>query len=59
MNQSPDEVNQSQYKESLESNDDVMIFIEVYLLVSKPVLVVVTHSHGGSCPNRHHMPNPQ
>ena len=34
-------------------------FIDVHLLAGKPVPIVVIHSLGGSCANRHHTPNPQ
>ena len=43
-----------------ETNDDTINFSsKVHLLVGKLVPVVVIHSLGGSCANRHHMPNLQ
>ena len=38
---------------------NTMIFIEVYLLAGKLLLVVAIHSLGGSRANWHHTPNPQ
>ena len=47
-------------KNTKETNDDTInFFSEVHLLASKLVLIVAIHSLGGSCANRHHMPNLQ
>ena len=51
--------NQSITMEILEDNDDTRFFTEVHLLAGKLVPIMVIHSLGGSCANRHHMPNPQ
>ena len=45
-------------KKSL-GQDDTRFFTNVHLLVGKLVLLMAIHSLGGSCANRHHMPNLQ
>jgi hypothetical protein len=46
------------HNEILRDNDDTRFFTKLHLLADNLVLVVATHSLGGSRANRHHMPNP-
>jgi hypothetical protein len=61
MNQSQDEVNQSQ-ENPMKSSEIMMtqdFFTKVYLLVGKLIPIVAIHSLEGSRAYRHHTPNPQ